>query len=187
MPVPCRGSRLGPAAGIASDYAPPKKPSGCSRGRLNVRDQYLRRFGRFDLLDCRFDEYDGDIPENQLLSAALTVARYLARGPELSFEIGRLAAIWSEACVPPVLDPQWYLDRIAYGRRNRHYQTGHTLATLLLRYAGFRDIFDSRPGVVRTFLVDMNELFERFIERLVTEALQWFVPCGSPARIPCAP
>ena len=148
------------------------------RGRLNVRDQYLRRFGRFDLLECRFDEYDGDIPDNQLLSAALSVARYLAQGPDLSFEIGRLAAIWSEACAPPTQDPQWYADRITYGRRNQHYQTGHVLAALLLRHAGFTDVFDSRPGAVRTFLVDMNALFEQFIESVVTEALR-----GSPLEV----
>ena len=164
--------------GLLRDYRASEETLGVLRGRLNVREQYLRRFGRFDLLECRFDEYDGDIPENQLLSAALGEARYLARGPELSYEIGRLAAIWSEACVPPVLDPQWYLDRITYGRRNRYYQTGHTLAALLLRYAGFTDLFDSRPGAVRTFLVDMNELFEQFVERLVTEALR-----GSPLRV----
>lgn len=157
--------------GLLRDYRSAEEAIRVLRGRLNVREQYLRRYGRFDVLECRFDEYDGDIPENQLLSAALSVARYLARGPELAFEIGRLAAIWSEACVPPVLDPQWYLDRITYGRRNRHYQTGHTLAALLLRCAGFTDVFDSRPGAVRTFLVDMNELFEQFVERLVTEAL----------------
>jgi len=164
--------------GLLRDYRATEEPIGVLRGRLNIREQYLRRFGRLDVLECRFDEYDGDIPDNQLLSAALSVARYLARGPELSFEIGRLAAIWNEACVPPVLDPQWYLDRITYGRRNRHYQTGHTLAALLLRYAGFTDVFDSRPGAVRTFLLDMNELFEQFIERLLTVVLR-----GSPLRV----
>ena len=157
--------------GLLRDYRGAEETIGVLRGRLNVREQYLRRFGRFDFLECRFDEYDGDIPDNQLLSAALSVARYLAQGPELSFEIGRLAAIWSEACVPPTQDPQWYDDRITYGRRNQHYQTGHMLAALLLRYAGLTDVFDSRVGAVRTFLVDMNALFEQFIERVVTEAL----------------
>jgi 5-methylcytosine-specific restriction enzyme subunit McrC len=164
--------------GLLRDYRSTEEALGVLRGRLNIREQYLRRFGRLDQLECRFDEYDGDIPENQLLSAALSVARYLAQGPELCFEIGRLAAIWSEACVPTVLDPQWYLNRITYDRRNRHYQAGHTLAALLLRYAGFTDVFDSRPGAVRTFLVDMNALFERFIERLVTEAFR-----DSPLRV----
>ena len=49
------------------------------RGRLMMREQYLRRFGRIDVLECRFDDYDADIPENQLLAAALGVA--LAPGP----------------------------------------------------------------------------------------------------------
>ena len=158
--------------GLLRDYRATEEPIGVLRGRLNIRDQYLRRFGRFDLLECRFDEYDGNIPENQLLSGALSVARYLARGPELYFEVGRLAAIWSEACVPPTLDPEWYLDRITYSRRNRYYKTGHTLAVLLLRHSGFSNLFDSRAGAVRSFLVDMNEVFERFVERLVIEALR---------------
>lgn len=164
--------------GLLRDYRATEEPIGVLRGRLNVRDQYLRRFGRFDALDCRFDEYDGDIPDNQLLSAALNVARSVARGPELTFDVGRLAAIWSEACVALVLDPRWYLDHITYGRRNRHYQTAHTLAALLLEHAGFTDVFDSRPGAVRTFLVDMNELFEQFVEGLLTEAF-----AGSALRV----
>lgn len=157
--------------GLLRDYRGAEATLGVLRGRLRIREQYLQRFGRLDVLECRFDEYDADVPENQLLAAALGVARSLAQGRELSFAIGRLAAIWSEACVPPVLDPQWYLDRITYGRRNRHYQSGHALAALLLRHAGFTDVFESRPGAVRTFLVDMNELFEKFVERLVGEAL----------------
>lgn len=158
--------------GLLRDYRIAEDALRVLRGRLRVREQYLRRFGQLNLLECRFDEYDADIPENQLPSAALGVARYLARGPDLSFEIGRLAALWSEACFPPVLDPQWYMDRISYGRRNRHYRTAHTLAALLLRNAGFTDAFHSRPGAVRTFLVDMNELFERFVEQLISDALQ---------------
>jgi 5-methylcytosine-specific restriction enzyme subunit McrC len=164
--------------GLLRDYRATEDAIGVLRGRLNVRAQYLQRFGRFDLLECHYDEYDGDIPENQLLSAALSVATHLARGPELSFEIGRLAAILSEACIPPAIDPEWFLNRIAYGRRNQHYKTAHTLSALLLRHAGFTDVFDSRLGVVRTFLVNMNELFEQFIERLVTEALS-----GSPFHV----
>ena len=48
--------------GLLRDYRATDEPIGVPRGRLNVREQYLRRFGRFDVLDCRFDEYDGDIP-----------------------------------------------------------------------------------------------------------------------------
>lgn len=158
--------------GLLRDYRMVEESVGVLRGRLMLREQYLRRFGRLDILDCRYDEYDGDTPENQLLTAALGAARYLVQGHELSLRISRLAAIWSEVCSPQVLDPRWYTDRIHYTRRNRHYEVGHTLALLLLHHFGFSDVFDSRPGEVKTFLVDMNSLFERFVERLLGEALR---------------
>jgi 5-methylcytosine-specific restriction enzyme subunit McrC len=142
------------------------------RGRLRTRDQYLRRYGQLDQLECSFDEYDADTPENQLLAAALTVARKRASDPDIKRSAARLGGIIAESCTPPTMTADWYEQRIHYDRRNTRYQSAHQLAALILRGAAFDNIFDtSGDAPVGAFMIDMNTVFERFITRLVGNAL----------------
>lgn len=59
--------------GLIRDYRAVDDTLPVMRGRLRMREQFLHRYGSFHRLECRFEEYDGDVPENQLLSAALRV------------------------------------------------------------------------------------------------------------------
>ncbi len=47
--------------GLVRDYRPAQDTLTVLRGRLRLRDQFLRRYGSLHQLDCSFDEYDGDI------------------------------------------------------------------------------------------------------------------------------
>lgn len=60
--------------GLIRDYRPMEDSLTVLRGRLRMRNQFLRRFGSLHQLECQFDEYDGDIPDNQLLAAALSIS-----------------------------------------------------------------------------------------------------------------
>jgi 5-methylcytosine-specific restriction enzyme subunit McrC len=157
--------------GLLRDYRIAEDTITVLRGRLRYRDQYLRRFGRIDQLDCTFDEYDSDIADNQLIAAALIMARRQAQHPDLRGALGRLAALFSEACDPPTADASWYRDRISYGRRNDRYRTAHQLATLVLQGLAYDDLFDTTGQRTGAFLLDMNVVFERFVTQLVHDAL----------------
>jgi 5-methylcytosine-specific restriction enzyme subunit McrC len=157
--------------GLLRDYRAHDDTLNVLRGRLRHRDQFLRRFGRLDQLDCTFDEYDSDTPDNQFVAAALTVARQRVHDSDLRKMLGRLATLFAEACTPLTADPNWYQNRISYGRRNDRYRPAHELAALVLRGLAFDDLFETAVGNVGAFLLDMNVLFERFATRLVSEAL----------------
>ena len=58
-----------------------------------------------------------------------------------------------------------------YYRLNEHYREGHELAWLLLEGIGLDGLFASGPTRSCTFLIDMNQLLERLIIRLVNHAL----------------
>ena len=60
--------------GLIRDYHPVEDSLDVLRGRLRVREQFLRRYGQLHRIECSFDEFDGDVPENQLLAAALQAA-----------------------------------------------------------------------------------------------------------------
>jgi 5-methylcytosine-specific restriction enzyme subunit McrC len=155
--------------GILRDYREADDTLPVLRGRLRYRDQYLRRFGQLDRLECHFDEYDSDTPDNQLLAAGLDAARRHAKDRDVRFSAVRLGGLLQEACEPPTVDAGWYERIIRYTRRNASYRPAHELAKLLLRQLAFDDLFNSADGVT-AFMINMNIVFERFAIRLVSEA-----------------
>lgn len=157
--------------GLIRDYRPTDETLTVMRGRLRMRDQFLRRYGSLDRLECSFDEYDGDIPENQLLAAALSAAGPRVRGWDLKADVRMLDAVISGACEPTTHDPNWFRRRISYGRRNSRYRSAHELALLVLEGLALRDLFDTSSIRTDSFMLNMNVVFERFISRLVDESL----------------
>lgn len=157
--------------GLLSDYVAREDTLHTLRGRLRVLEQLQRRFGRVDPLEVAYDEFETDIPENQVIGAALEATRSVVRTPLVQRPIRRLHSIFVEACEPSA-DAVDHLDSMSYTRRNEHYRSAHSLALLLLRRLAVRDLLT--PGGTRSFafLIDMNELFERFVTRLVTDALR---------------
>lgn len=142
------------------------------RGRLDHRTQVLRRFGRIDQLQCIYDEYDADHPDNQLVCAALGQARTMATDRRLKRDLARLHGLYAEACSPLTSEPDWYRERIVYGRLNERYRTCHDIAYLVLRNSAFDDLFSTEGSLnIQSFMLNMNVLFERFVRRLVDVAL----------------
>ena len=60
---------------------------------------------------------------------------------------------------------------MTYNRLNAHYETAHQLGWILFDALGIDDLL--APGDVRSFsfLLNMNQLFERFVTRLVEQVL----------------
>lgn len=161
--------------GLLSDYVAREDTLHTLRGRLRLMAQVQRQFARVDPLEVAFDEFETDIPENQVIAAALDATRSVVRSPVVQRPIRRLHSIFHEAADPRETDSLAMLGELAYTRRNEHYRGAHLLAGLLLRRLAVRDLFT--PGGTRSFafLLDMNELFELFVARLTADAL---VPTG---------
>jgi 5-methylcytosine-specific restriction enzyme subunit McrC len=157
--------------GLLRDYRAIEDALPMLRGRPRTKEQYLRRYGQLDRLECSFDEYDADTPENQFVGAALTVARQRARDASVRRAASRLGGIIAESCSPPSTAAEWYEQRISYDRRNLRYRPAHELAALILKGTAFKDLFDTSSGTVGAFMLDMNAIFEKFITRLVEHAL----------------
>jgi 5-methylcytosine-specific restriction enzyme subunit McrC len=142
------------------------------RGRLMVRDQALRHFGRVDRLACRFDELDKQTPENELLRLALATAdpaclagetRALVRRvlSELTDQLDLETQPRSQAVLRHLVPP-------GEPDLNRHlsrYRNAIELSWLILEH----QLIDrplSRGGTRSfAFLMDMNVLFEQYLTR----------------------
>lgn len=158
--------------GLLSDYVAREDSLHVLRGRLQVMAQVQRRYARVDPLEVAFDEFESDIPENQIIASALEATRSIVRTPVVQRPIRRLHSIFHEACDPSGLDALELLRDLAYTRRNEHYRGTHALAALLLRRLAVRDLFSAGGAASFAFLLDMNELFEMFVARLATQALE---------------
>jgi 5-methylcytosine-specific restriction enzyme subunit McrC len=157
--------------GLLRDYRPMDDTLTVMRGRLRIRDQFLRRYGSLHQLECHFEEYDGDIPENQLLAAALIAAATRVRGNQLRTGTRILAGRLGDVCEPPTADPEWYRQRIHYDRRNERYRPAHELDRLILSGLALNDLATAGYRYVTAFMLNMNTLFERFVTRLVENSL----------------
>jgi len=134
-------------------------------------------------LECRFEEYSEDTELNRLVKAA---HRWLLQVPQLDAQIARklrhgFRAFGNVASVEyiPGSVPEPVLTRL-----NSHWQAAGRLARLIL---GQRSLRDQKGAVIgTTFNVDMNALFERFVEAIVDEEARRanlrLVPCARRRR-----
>ena len=155
--------------GLLYDYITLEGDLPVLRGRLLVESQIRRRLGRVDRLECRYDEHSTDILENQLLSAALQVCAHRVTHPDVRRQVRRLSAIFAGLCQTETLDLRSARQSLVYHRLNQHYAEPHQLAWLILDALGIDDLFAAGPAHSFAFLLDMNLLFQQFIERY----LEW--------------
>lgn len=162
--------------GIQHGYVERRERVVALRGRVNLREQ-LRAPCLPIPTACQFDDYTPDTRLNQLIRAAL--ARLL-RLPDVPPTVRRtlhlqLSALKEVSPVEP--DLQW-ADHWKPTRLDRRYLPAVRLSTMLLR----RLSVSEAAGTARacSFLVDMNDLYERFIEDGLRRRLQ---TTGSAIRV----
>ncbi len=157
--------------GLLQGYRTEESHQMVMRGRLRESDQLRRRAGLPVPLEVRFDEYDVDIAENQIVRAAV---ERLLRVPGLGSGLTRrLRHLLGRMVDVRRLVPGQAVPATPFTRLNAHYQPALTLARMVLRSRSV-DVLDA--GVRATgFLVNMNTVFEEFVTTALSQAL---VPCG---------
>lgn len=157
--------------GPARDYVTREDTLPVLRGRLLGDRQLLRRYGQLDRLECRYDEYETDTLDNQILAAGLDVAARTASAPTVRAFARRVAIDFTTLCDPTGFNPVAAATRLHYNRQNAHYRTAHHWSMVLLRGNAIRDLYGRGVGRAPVFLLDMNRLFEDFVTRLVTDVM----------------
>lgn len=151
--------------GLLYDYERQEDSLTSLRGRLLIEKQFRRRFGQIDRLECRFDEHSSNILENQLLAFALFKSGRLAQDDLIRNRARRLWAILSETCQIDQIDIEAARHEIYYNRLNNHYSEAHQLAWMIIDGLGVEDLFKNNQTPSFAFLLDMNSLFEKFLNK----------------------
>ena len=157
--------------GLLSGYVEREDDLLIARGRILGDRQLLERFGQLDRIICRFDELEHDVVENQLLTAALQVASPRVTSVGLQRRISRLRGVLEPICDTNQLNLAGARTTMTYNRLNAHYETAHQLVWLLFDALGIDDLFAPGEAQSFSFLLNMNQLFERFVTRIVEQVL----------------
>ena len=155
------------AGGLLADYVVREEDLPTIRGRLLADRQWLERFGQVDRLVCRYDEHEHDIIENRLLGLALAACSRRLTDPTVKRRARQLQGILEDVCDPLAIDPSPPRDEINYHRLNAHYRDAHELAWLIIDGLGTDDVLRSGATSSFAFVINMNDLFERFVEQLL--------------------
>ena len=136
------------------------------RGRLDFKRQF-RRGGLLVPMACSYDDFTADVAENRYLKAAMQRAIRVAGVPPIDRgRLMRLLVALEDVADAPVDASD--IERITFTRLNDHYLPAMRLARLILANLTLQD--QHGDTTASAFMLDMNNLFERFVtERLRTE------------------
>jgi len=115
---------------------------------------------------CRYSEFTWDVGENQVLKYVcylLSGWRFRRKGLT-----GRLVALdvqLDEISYRPFTSAD--VSRFVYQRHNEAYRPSHSLCALLLESASLSEA--AGVNEFRTFLLDMNKLFEKFVGQILVD------------------
>jgi 5-methylcytosine-specific restriction enzyme subunit McrC len=154
--------------GVQHGYVERREPLVALRGRVDLSEQLRHPYTPIPA-SCRYDDYTADTKLNQLIRAALSRVLRLPGVPGTVRRTLHLQLSLLEEVSPVEPDLQW-TDRWQPSRLDRRYLPAVRLSALLLR----RLVLSEAAGSTRaySFLVDMNQLYERFIEEGLRRRLQ---------------
>src|SRR5215203_1691130 len=158
------------AHGLYRTYTEQEENLAAVRGRIAVADDVRHNFVLRHRTYCRFAEFTWDVPENQILRQVAHLVAGWVRKPQLRMQLRRIDRLMGE--VAPTNLPASALDGFTYHRLNDDYQPMHRLCRLFLEGASLSEA--EGTFTFRTFLLDMNRLFEAF----VTQVLRDRAPSG---------
>lgn len=150
-------------AGLYRTYVSREENLAVVRGRIDftnhVRQNYVLRQRTY----CRFEELTWDVPENQVIRQVIRLLSGWDFSPDLHNRLGQLDATLHE--VSASLLSAADISRFTYRRLNEDYRPIHQLCQLFLQGASLSELFGEFN--YRTFLLDMNSLFEAFVSRVL--------------------
>lgn len=137
------------------------------RGRLDVTRQFSTLAVSPQKLACRFDTLSPDIALNQVMRAAVTKLSRLAAAPDNQRSLRELSFVYADVADLPASALRW--DQIILDRTNQRWKDLLSLARLFLSDRHQQTSAGTIDG--HALLFEMNVLFEKYVERLLSLAL----------------
>lgn len=139
------------------------------RGRIVFEEDSRRNRILRHQTFCRYSNLTWDIPENQVIRQVIhMLSRWDFRRP-LNFRLRQLDATLSELTLSHFRAS--VVARFHYHRLTASYRPIHTLCRLFLEHVSMSEGLGPHP--FRSFVIDMNKLFEAFVSQAIFKACHW--------------
>ena len=156
------------ARGLYHSYREQRDRLVAMRGRVDIARQ-LAQPGVVIPMHCRFTEFTADLIENSYLKAAVSRSLRVA-GVQ---PIDRRRLMQHLVTLEDVGDARHHhadSDGVVFTRLNEHYKPALRLAQLVLANLTLQDAIGETQA--SSFMLDMNDLFERFVTERLRRALR---------------
>ena len=156
--------------GLARRYKQRKEELSSCRGKIIFNDLAKKATAELTL-PCRYRELTTDIAENRLIYSTLEFLKNRITSSKLSREIHILSEKLSEKVSYQTMDKMLFRKvKKESNRLTQHYEEVIKLSKLIYENHDF-SLAGGKTGF-RSFLIDMNELFEKFLYRLFESSFE---------------
>jgi 5-methylcytosine-specific restriction enzyme subunit McrC len=155
--------------GLVQDYIRLAENLGSFRGALHVSNHILHNLGRDNAIYCRYFEQTVDIDDNRIIKS--TLHRLLQMGCwTRRTTLDLISNAHQFDAVSLALYPHRILENRHYHRLNEDYQPIHALCKMFLDCSSISEKIGDLD--FNGFLLDMNVLFEQFVQQVFEAALR---------------
>ena len=142
------------------------------RGRVLWEKNFPWLGGKSKEIFCRYHQLTYNNIDNQIILSGLKKAFFLAGAPEVKRHVGEFLNIFNSfALEKPIMLGDFQKAKKGYDRLNEHYRVAHALTKMLLYNLRPEDFFREGQEEVFGVVLDMAEIFERFVERFISDLL----------------
>lgn len=154
--------------GLVRQYESREENLNVLRGRLGVMQQIRVNAGNPERLYCNYQEFQEDIPLNQVLKAAARLLLKVTRQLSNQRMLAELLLMLDSVSDVPVSKLGW--KQVHFDRMNERYKPAYRLAEMFLKNK-HPDVTGGRFQGFSLFF-DMNLLFEEYIGRTLQRTLR---------------
>lgn len=153
--------------GLVKEYITESDNLTTLRGRVNFRENLRRNFNLPTKVFCNYDELVTNVKENQiLLSVLVKISSFnlqLKTKQHLNIIRSQMELLCNE-----YRGTEW--PTFHYHRLNAHYERAHKIGQYLWNSTSATSFF-TKQNFYYSFLIDMNNLFEKFVVQLLYKYL----------------
>ena len=149
--------------GVFKDYIGFQDNLKFKRGKINFPEHIRRNIFDHSKIFCEYDEMTIDNIENQIIRYTTHILRFMTNNSDIKKRLSKLEVVLDEAELREISIIDF--DSIHYSRLSQRYKRVHDICRLFLESKTIENI-QGRIGF-SSFLMDMNNLFERFVLKLI--------------------
>jgi len=142
------------------------------RGRVLWEKNFPWLGGKSKEIFCRYHQLTYNNIDNQIVLSGLKKAFFLVGLPEVKRQVGEFLSIFNSFVLEkPIMLGDFQKAQKGYDRLNEHYRVAHALTKMLLYNLRPEEFFKEGQEEVFGVVLDMAEIFERFVERFISDLL----------------